>query len=142
MLMKVMLMKAMSTTGKSNTHTDRVTPAASEIRAAHSNPTALRSRRKPANRANLVSHASLGKPVNLANHVSPVQSNKSRPRVSRNSTIRNSTIRNSVKARDRQSSRRTTLVQSPLRPPTRVPQSPSSYGPRPRQATDATTNVS
>lgn len=133
----IMPMKAMST-GKSNTHTDRVTLA------APSNPNAPRSshasRKRPANHASLGSRANLGKPVSLANRVSRVshaQSNKSRPPVSRNSTIHNS-----VRARDRQSSRRSNSVLRLLSRPTRVRRSPSSYGPRPRRATDATSNVS
>jgi hypothetical protein len=166
----VMLMKAMSITGKTNTHTDRATLAASVIRAASatlkragpSSPSATRSshasrvsrvshasrvsrvshtsRRKPANRASLVSRANLGKPVSLANHVShvsPARNNRSRPHVSRSSTTHNS-----VRARDRQSSRRTTLPRRPLSLSTRVRQSPSLYGPQPRRATDATSNVS
>ena len=157
----IMLMKVMSTRGKSNIHTDRVTLKANVIReasamrkqAAPSSPNAPRSshaslvshanlgkpvsRRKPANRASLVSRANLGKPASLANHVSHAQSNTSRPHVNRNSTIHNN-----VRARDRQSSRRTSLARRPLSQSTRARQSPSSYGPRPRPATDATSNVS
>ena len=134
--MSIMRTRATRRTGKSNAHTLNQSTRRSNPSEPPSMPA---SRRKPVSRANLVSlvrHASLGKTVspeslaNLASH-------------DRSSTSHNpARVRHRANPLGRASTRRTSSVRRPLSPVSHVRQSRLSCGPQPRQATDATSNVS
>jgi hypothetical protein len=142
--------------------------ADSEMRrqtAGLSRPSAPRSkaasRRSPVNRASLVSHANLGKTANLGKLVNPgktvnlgklanpgslashAQSSTNRNSMrARSSASHSNTIRSLVKARVRRSSHPSISIRRPPRPVRHDPLNRLLFGPRPRQAINATSKVS